>query len=70
VKTEGRVETKTILRTIVYSSDVKGVTEDADHVSLENVPRTRKIITEAHVYLSALNTLKPALGKNSNCCVC
>jgi hypothetical protein len=54
----------------MYSSDVKGVIEDSDHVSLENVPEIRKIMTEALVYLNELKKLKPAFGKNSGCCVC
>jgi hypothetical protein len=70
LKTEGQVQKKTISRTIVYSSDINGITQDEDHVSLENIPQIRKIMTEALVYLNALNKLKPAFGKNSDCCVC
>jgi hypothetical protein len=59
----------TITRAIVYSSDIKGITQDSDHVSLETLPHIRKIITEALDYLDALDTLKPVFGKNSDLCV-
>jgi hypothetical protein len=65
-----KTEEEAFERFIVYSSNIKGCTQDSDHVSIKCLTPIRKIIEEALIYLDALDSLKPAFGKNSNCRVC
>jgi hypothetical protein len=62
-----KTEEESFERTIVYSPDIKGLTRDSDHVSIECLNPIHKIIEEALVYLNALDSLKHAFGKNSDC---
>jgi hypothetical protein len=65
-----KMEEQAFKRTIIYSSDIKGLTQDLDHVSIKRLTHIRKIIEEALFYLDALDSLKPAFGKNFDCHVC
>jgi hypothetical protein len=70
-KSLGNLKTQeTVTRTIIYSSDIKGLTQDLDHVSIETLTHICKIIQDALIYLDALDTLEPAFGKNSDCRAC
>jgi hypothetical protein len=56
-----KTEEQALKRTIIYSSDIKGLTQDLDHVSIECLTHIRKTIQEALVYLDALDSLKQHL---------